>query len=80
MRKSKPGRTVSLEVDFWFVAKEDAIHVGTNDPGPGTEEFRLRVTRDGSKKDGHPLLFRLLAKCLKSMGSPGPDDLTTDRN
>lgn len=63
---------VELQVQFWWEAKDKAIHIATNDPRAGT--FHVAVRNDRSKPSGQPYLFRELAKCLRQMGAPAPDE------
>jgi hypothetical protein len=72
MRLSKKGRTVSITLDFWWNPEDQTIHIGTNDPDPGAESFRIRVTSDASRRNAHLPLFEQLAKCLRSKGAPAP--------
>jgi len=60
----KKPRSVFLEVAFW--KDGDAIHVASNDPEVPT--FHIMVRADGSKKSGHPYLYRELEKCLAAKG------------
>ena len=63
MRVSKKGRSVTLQVSFWWDRKDMAIHLTTNDPK--VETFHVAVRNDPNKPSGHPYLFRELAKCLR---------------
>ncbi len=73
MRLSTKGKSVSLEVSFWWVPQGNTIHIATNDKDAGADTFHVAVTDDPSKAGGHPSLFRELAKCLRSKGAPAPE-------
>lgn len=71
MRVSKTGRTVHLEVRFWWDESDQAIHLTHGDP-EGPKSFHVAVRADGTKPSGQPYLFRELAKCLRQMGASAP--------
>jgi hypothetical protein len=73
MRLSTKGKSVSLEVSFWWVPKDNAIHIATNDKDPGADTFHVAIRDEPSKPSGQPYLFRELAKCLRSKGAPAPE-------
>ena len=73
MELSSKGRSVSLEVDFWWKPEDRTIHLATNDKDPGAETFHVAIREDATKANGHPSLFRNLAKCLRSKGAPAPE-------
>jgi hypothetical protein len=67
MRLSKNGKSVYLEIGFW-VAEDGSIHVAAKD----IEGFNIAVNSDPGKSNGHPTLFKRLAKCLSDMGASAP--------
>jgi hypothetical protein len=72
MNLSSKGNALSLEINFWWDAEDNAIHIGSNDKDPGSGSFMVAIRADESKPSGHPYLFRELAKCLRSKGAPAP--------
>jgi hypothetical protein len=75
MRRAKQGtgKTVSMMIDFWLDSEDDqTIHIGTNDPDLGAENFRFSVTAVVGRSNSHPLMYKQLAKCLRSKGAPAP--------
>ena len=75
MKVSSKGNSVSLEILFWWDAKDKAIHMATNDPDAPT--FHVAIRADKEKPSGQPYLFRELTKCLRQFGAPAPDDPPT---
>lgn len=67
MQKSKKGRSVYAEVGFWL-EKDGSIHL-TIKGAPGAH---VAVNRDPKQPNGHPTLFRRLAKLLEDEGAPAP--------
>ncbi len=67
MRVSKNGKSVRIEIDFWL-DKDGSIHV-TSDVA---EDFHIAVNADPSRKNGHPTLYKRLAKLLSKAGAPAP--------
>jgi hypothetical protein len=72
MRLSQKGKSVILEVAFWWDEQDHAVHVVGNDPEPTT--FHVAVRNDPAKPSGHPYLFRELVKCLRQMDAPSPPE------
>ena len=70
MRLSKKGKSVALELAFWWDEADKAIHLASNDAEVDT--LHVAVRSDGTKPSGHPYLFRELAKCLRAKGAPAP--------
>ena len=75
MRLSKKGQSVAVEVAFWWVPKDKAIHLASNDPE--AESLHVAIRADPNKPSGHPYLFRELVKCLRMKGAPAPEDSET---
>jgi len=67
MSVSKKGRTVYLEVGFWL-EKDGSIHLAAK----GVPRFHVAINEEPNKRNGHPTLFRRLAKCLRDAGAPSP--------
>ena len=67
MRTSKNGKSVHLEIGFWL-NDDGSIHVTAND----VSGFHVAVNADPNKRNGHPTLFKRLAKCLADAGAPSP--------
>lgn len=67
MSVSKKGRSVYLEIGFWL-EKDGSIHLAAK----GVPGFHVAVNQDPQRRNGHPTLFRRLAKCLKKSGAPSP--------
>lgn len=72
MRLSSKGKSVALEMAFWWNEKDGAIHLVSNEAE--AETFHVAVRADASKPSGHPYLFRELVKCLRAKGAPTPPD------
>jgi hypothetical protein len=67
MRISKNGNSVHMEMDFWL-NDDGSIYLTSNE----VEGFQIAVNADPDRKNGHPSLYRRLAKCLSQMGAPAP--------
>jgi hypothetical protein len=67
VRISKNGKSVHLEIGFWL-NDDGSIHMTAND----IEGFHVAVNSDPARKNGHPTLYKRLAKCLADMGAPAP--------
>lgn len=67
MRLSKKGKSVHFEVGIWC-DKKDIIHVTCNE----IDDFHIAVNPEPERPNGHPTLYRRLAKCLKEAGAPAP--------
>ncbi|MDD9991124.1 MAG: hypothetical protein OXP75_04955 [Rhodospirillales bacterium] len=68
MRKSKPGRSIYLEMGVWYDEATGSIHMTAK----GVHGFHTTERRDPELKRGHPNLFDKLAKCLRDSGAPAP--------
>ena len=68
MRRSKSGKTVTLEIDIWWDAADKSIHIASNQ----SDTLIATVSNDPTKRRGHPKLFRELAKVLRDNGAPSP--------
>jgi hypothetical protein len=67
MQVEEDGRSVSLNVRFWFES-DGSIRL-TSDAEPS---LRVIIKNDPERPLGHPALFKRLAHCLRSMGVPAP--------
>ena len=67
MEKSKPGKSVYLQIGFWL-HKDGSIHLS----GHGVRGFHVTVNEEPKKRNGHPTLYKRLASCLRQMGAPAP--------
>lgn len=75
MKVSRKGRTVYAEVGFWWDERDRAIHVAVPPSKAGeVETFHVAVRSDPEKPSGHPYLFRELARCLRQLGAPAPEE------
>ena len=68
MRLSKKGKAVSTEVGFWL-EKDGSIHLTIKEDPTG----HVAVNADPRRRNGHPTLFRRLAKALREAGAPAPE-------
>jgi hypothetical protein len=59
MKQSKPGRSRYLEIGFWYEPNGTIHLTAKGEPG-----FHVAISDDPSKPNGHPTLFKRLAKCL----------------
>lgn len=67
MQVSEDGRSVSLNVRFWFES-DGSIRLTTEaDPS-----LRVVIKNDPERPSGHPTLFKRLAQCLRVMGVAEP--------
>jgi hypothetical protein len=67
MQVGEDGRSVSLNVRFWFES-DGSIRL-TSEAEPS---LRVIIKNDPERPLGHPALFKRLAQCLRSMGVPAP--------
>jgi hypothetical protein len=67
MQVGEDGRSVSLNVKFWFET-DGSIRL-TSDADPS---LRVIIKNDAMRPLGHPTLFKRLAQCLRTMGVPAP--------
>jgi hypothetical protein len=67
MQVGEDGRSVSLNVKFWFES-DGSIRL-TSDAEPS---LRIIIKNDPERPLGHPTLFKRLAQCLRNMGVPAP--------
>jgi hypothetical protein len=67
MQVSKDGRSVSLNVKFWF-ENDGSIRL-TSEADPS---LRVVIKNDPERPSGHPTLFKRLAQCLRVMGAAEP--------
>ncbi len=68
MRVSKDGKSVHVEIGFWL-DPDGSIHMTSNE----LDDFHIAVNEDPARKNGHPTLYRRLAKLLKDAGAPSPE-------
>jgi hypothetical protein len=66
---SKEGRTIYFRIGVWL-EKDDSIHLSASD----VDGFHVAVNKDPEKPNGHPTLFKRLAKCLRDNGAPAPPE------
>ena len=74
MRRSKPGKTVYLEIGVWYNEDQESIHITAK----GVDGFHTTVNRNPESKRGHPNLFDKLAKCLRDSDAPAPAPVVRD--
>jgi hypothetical protein len=67
MHVSEDGRSVSLNVKFWFESDGSIRMTSEADPA-----LRVVIKNDPERPSGHPTLFKRLAQCLRVMGVPEP--------
>ena len=67
MEVSEDGRSVSLNVKFWF-ENDGSIRL-TSEADPS---LRVLIKNDPERPSGHPTLFKRLAQCLRVMGVAEP--------
>ena len=67
MQVSEDGRSVSLNVKFWF--EDDGSIRLTSEGDPA---LRVIIKNDPERPSGHPTLFKRLAQCLRVMGVAEP--------
>ena len=67
MKVSEDGRSVSLNVKFWFESDGSIRLTSEADP-----TLRVVIKNDPERPSGHPTLFKRLAQCLRVMGVPEP--------
>ena len=67
MEVGEDGRSVSLNVRFWFES-DGSIRL-TSEAEPS---LRVIIKNDPERPLGHPALFKRLAQCLRTMGVPAP--------
>jgi hypothetical protein len=68
MEVSKKGNTVYAKVGIWL-EKDGSIHLSV----PGDKKFHVAVNREPERRNGHPTLFKQLARCLREQGAPAPE-------
>jgi hypothetical protein len=66
-RVSKKGKSVYARAGFWF-EKDGSIHLAFQ----GIPGFHVAVNDDPAKRNGHPTLFKRLARLPKEAGAPSP--------
>ena len=67
MEVGEDGRSVSLNVRFWFES-DGSIRL-TSEAEPS---LRVIIKNDPERPLGHPALFKRLAQCLRNLGVPAP--------
>jgi len=67
MKVSKKGKSVYADAGFWF-EKDESIHMSFK----GVPGFHVAINADPKKPNGHPTLFRRLAKLLSDAGAKAP--------
>jgi hypothetical protein len=67
MEVGEDGRSVSLNVRFWFESDGSIRLTSESDPS-----LRVIIKSDPDRPLGHPALFKRLAQCLRIMGVPAP--------
>lgn len=74
MRASKPGKSIYMELGFWYNDVDGHIHLTAKD----VEGFHTTVNNDPGSKRCHENLYLKLAKCLKDAGAPHPEMVSKD--
>ena len=69
MPSSKNQKRARIEIEFWF--EEDGSIRVTSDAGP---DFHVRVRAEPLKRNGHPSLYRRLARILKDASTAIPKE------
>jgi hypothetical protein len=67
MQVSEDGRSVRLNVEFWFESDGSIRLTSEADPS-----LRVIIKNDPERPSGHPTLFKRLAQCLRIMGVSEP--------
>lgn len=67
MQVSEDGRSVRLNVEFWFESDGSIRLTSESDP-----TLRVVIKNDPERPSGHPTLFKRLAQCLRVAGVPEP--------
>ena len=67
MQVSEDGKSVRLNVEFWFESDGSIRLTSEADPS-----LRVIIKNDPERPSGHPMLFRRLAQCLRVMGVAEP--------
>lgn len=67
MQVSEDGKSVRLNVEFWFESDGSIRLTSEADP-----TLRIIIKNDPERPSGHPMLFKRLAQCLRIMGVPEP--------
>ena len=67
MQVSEDGKSVRLNVEFWFESDGSIRLTSEADPS-----LRVIIKNDPERPSGHPMLFKRLAQCLRIMGVPEP--------
>jgi hypothetical protein len=67
MQVNDDGRSVSLNIKFWF-ENDGSIRL-TSEAEP---DLRIVIKNDAERPSGHPMLFKRLAQCLRIMGVSEP--------
>jgi hypothetical protein len=70
MDVSRKGKSVYVKMGMWL-EKDGSIHFSA----PGVHGFHVAVNREPEKRNGHPTLYKRLAKCLRDMGAPAPENV-----
>ena len=74
-RSRRGGKTVYAEVGFWWDERTKAIHLALPPSKAGeVETFHVAVRPEPEKPSGHPSPFRELARCLRELGAPAPEE------
>jgi hypothetical protein len=69
MEVSKRGKSVYVRIGM-FLYKDGSIHL----TAPGILGFHVAVNKEPERPNGHPTLFKRLAKCLREKGAPAPPE------
>jgi hypothetical protein len=64
---SKKGKSVYARAGFWL-EKDGSIHLAFQ----GVRGFHVAINADPTRRNGHPTLFKRLAKLLTEVGAPAP--------
>ena len=67
MQVSEDGKSVRLNVEFWFESDGSIRLTSEADPS-----LRVIIKNDPERPSGHPMLFKRLAQCLRIMGVSEP--------
>ena len=69
MERSKPGKSVYLQVAIWYDEPNDRIHMTSGE----VKGFHTWVTNNPKSVRYHRTLYAKLVRCLRKAGAPAPE-------